>query len=243
MPPAYKASSVKLGASRRVYARKRAVVARASVLGAARGYLRTGGFYGRFRGRRMYPGSELKFLDTALASTAVPAVGVVNTNLVVIPQGDTESNRNGRKVQVKSIWVKGTITLPPDQATSAASDRVRIMLVQDKQANGAVFTTTNVLVSGSYLAFRQLENQGRFNILYDQTFSLNAMAGVGTATTEYARGFNIYKKCNIPIEYDTSATTGAITTQRSNSLAILMISQANNVSLVDYNARVRYSDN
>lgn len=31
-------------------------------------------------------------------------------------------------------------------------------------------------------------------------------------------------KCNIPIEYDNTATTGAITTQRSNSIAVLAFS-------------------
>ena len=62
---------------------------------------RTGGFYGRYRGLD----SELKFLDTEI-STTLDATGEALVNLNVVPQGDTQSSRQGRKIVIKSIHIK-----------------------------------------------------------------------------------------------------------------------------------------
>jgi len=231
---------------RKAGAGKRQMAARAAVVGANRGYLRTGGFYGRFRGRRAGgpASSELKFFDTTLANTNVVTTGTVNPNLVIIPQDDTESGRIGRKVTIKSIWVKGTVFMASAAAATNTSDATRLMLVQDKQANGAAFTVAQVLAQISINGFRNLENENRFRVLWDTTIRINQNGGLAAATFEQARQFSKYIKCNIPIEYDSTASTGAIGTQRSNSLAILMLNhEADNASVVQYRARVRYSDN
>jgi len=234
-----------IGGARRVAAAKRASTSRMAVVGAGRGFLRTGGYYGRFRGRRANAGGELKFFDTVLAATNVPAVGVVNPNLNIVATGDGEQNRIGRKIQIKSVWLKGSATLLTSATAAAATDTVRMILVQDKQANGAAFAVTDVLQNADYLGFRNVANTSRFNILWDKTIDINASA-VFTAVPAglpMVRNFNNYLKCNIPIEFDASLNTGVITTQRSNSIALLMISKNNNISQVQYRARIRYADN
>jgi len=70
---------------------------------------------------------------------------------------------------------------------------------------------------------------------------MNTTGGVAAATLEAGKTYNQYIKCNFPIEYDASAATGAITTQRSNSVAVLMISQGGFCTF-QYNTRIRYSD-
>lgn len=208
-----------------------------------KGYTRTAGYYGRFRGRRTGGGfgGELKFLDTG-SSTLFTTAGAVNPNFVVIPQGVGESERIGRKVTIKSIYLKGVIVHNPVTVNSAANT-CRIMIIQDKQANGAVFAVTDVLETASYLAHRKLENINRFKILKDTTFSINSNSSDGSAPGEAQRPFTYYTRCNIPIEYDTTASTGAIATQRSNSIALLMIADTGTVTTFSYNCRVRYSDN
>jgi len=54
--------------------------------------------------------------------------------------------------------------------------------------------------------------------------------------------FEMYKKCNIPIEY--SGTTGAITEIRSNNIFLLASSdgQADDLVTMVGNCRVRFSD-
>lgn len=188
------------------------------------------------------PQGEVKFLDTTLAATAVPAAGGVNTNLVVIPQDTTTSGRNGRKVMLKTIEIRGNIVLTPQGAGALGSDVVRVLVVQDKQANGAVFTTTDVLATADWRAFPNMFNEQRFKILSDTMTTLDAAAGVVAATVETAQAFHTKIKCNIPVEYDSGATTGAIGTQRSNSIAVLMIAHTNNISTLEYIARVKYTD-
>jgi len=186
-----------------------------------KGYARTGGYYGRF-GR----GGELKFLDTALSFTfdatlEVPATGQLN----LIPQGDTQSQRIGRKVIIKSISLKGNMVSVPAAAAVAASTAY-MWLVMDTQANGAaataadantgVFTTNDAATAQLTLA-----NSSRFRVIKKWAWDFNAPAGVTTAYNRVSKHFNFYKKCSIPIEFDAAATTGAITTIRSNNLFLV----------------------
>jgi len=125
----------------------------------AQDYDRTGGSYGRYAGR----GAELKFFDTSLSflfdtTGEVPATG----QLVLIPQGVTESTRVGRKCVIKSVHLKGitqgVLVLLPTFATTAY-----LYLVLDKQANGAAAAFTDVM-STTLLAtsFHNLANSQRF---------------------------------------------------------------------------------
>lgn len=218
-----------------------AAAARARVVGAQRGYLRTGGYYGRFRGRRAYSGSELKFLDTVLAPTVALNTGNVNPNIVVIPQGDGESERVGRKVVIKSIYFRGLTELTTAASVTDADDVVRIIVVQDKQANGAAFAVTDYLQTADFQSHRNMSNISRFRTLADFQMTMNATAALASDTCESNKLWTKYMKCNIPMEYDNTATSGAISTQRSNSVAVLMISQQQRCD-VSYTVRIRYSD-
>lgn len=211
------------------------------VVGKNRGFLRTGGYYGRYRGRKTGKNAgELKFLDTARTTNPLVVTGTVDTNLVVIPTGAGESDRIGRQVTVKSIYMRHTIVLAP---TANGVDKVRCIVVNDTQANGAVFAVTDVLASASMESHYNLANQQRFRILADMNFTLNSQAYNGSTETPLYRDIKRYIKCNIPIEYNNvAATTGAIGTQRSNSIAILWINAATNQSDVTGITRVRYSD-
>jgi len=216
------------------------------VVGKNRGYLRTGGYYGRFTGRRNRKGNELKFFDTILGTTTVANTGNVATNLCVVPQDATESGRIGRKITIKSISIRGQFDLPSTGTVANTSDAARFMLVQDRQANGAAFAVLDVLSTAGMNSHRDLENESRFRILKDFQMDLNAGGGgmnpaATPVSTTVTRQWKFYVKCNIPIEYDSTATTGAIGTQRSNSIAPLFISDIG-VCTTTYVARIRYTD-
>lgn len=173
----------------------------------------------------------------------MPAAGTVTTNLNVVPQGDTESMRNGRKIVIKSIWIKGYIELIPAGGLQvAAADVYRMVLIQDKQANGATFAVTDYLVSASAIAHKNLANSSRFVTLWESHRALVAGSGVSGAFGDSIHAVNKYIKCSIPIEFDASATTGAITTQRSNSLALLLLS-SDGLCATNFTVRIRYQDN
>jgi len=227
----------------RVYAKSAA--ARTTLTSAQRGYMRTGGYYGRYRGRRATQ-AEMKFLDTTLTTTAA-AAGSLSGSLNIVAQGDTESQRNGRKITIKQISIRATLLMNNSTAVTDTSEEVRFLLVQDKQANGAAATVLDVLETASVRAFNNLANKSRFNILVDKRFSLNQMGATPTGAAytfgELTQNFALYKKCNIPIEYDNSATTGAITTIRSNNLFFILLGETGALATMSSTTRIRYTDN
>ena len=120
------------------------ITKRANAIAAARGYVRSGGYYGRFAGR----GAEHKFLDTGLTGTfdttgEVLPGGGTSTGLNLIAQGTTESNRVGRKCVITKILIRGHVTT----ASTEANNIIRMLLVLDKQANGAYPAYADVLTS------------------------------------------------------------------------------------------------
>ncbi len=220
--------------------RQRATQGRA-ITPAQRGYVRTSGFYGR--------GSESKFFDTdvdAILGTITATMELANLNIIV--QGNTESNRIGRKVVLKRVDCKGIMTLPAATDAANTSEVVRLLLVCDKQTNGAAFAATDIWETDSYRSFNNLANSSRFRVLQSKTYTFNATAGSGRGTTDtlsygevvipWKMGVNL----NLPIEFDNSATTGAVTTQRSNSLWIVSQSTTGTVVMSVSNARVRFMD-
>jgi len=202
------------------------------------GVYRKSGFYGRFSG----PNAELKFLDTALSfnidrTLEVPATG----QLALIPQGQTESTRVGRSCTIRSVEIKGVINM-----TGAATpdDVVSIYLIMDTQTNGAAAAATDVFTStDGPIALRNLEKSTRFTILKKWVFNMNAQAGVAAAYGAMARNIQYYRKCNIPMLYDSSASTGALTTITTNNLFLMAGSYlADDQCTFAGNCRIRFSD-
>lgn len=211
---AYRAQTPRQKQQAQAYAKGKRDAALARKRSVVPGVTRTGGFY-----RRMTAGgAENKFLDTALSwnfdlTGEVPATG---GQINLIPQGDTQSTRDGRKATITSILVKGSVSFLPT-AAGAAADILHLYLVLDTQCNGApagvtdVFTGTNIADSPL-----NLSNSERFKILKHWKWNVCAKAGVATAFAGDSRALQWYKKCNIPLIF--SSTTGAITEIRSNNV-------------------------
>jgi len=196
----------------------------------------------------MQPGGpELKFLDTVEPQSAVAAAGTLGqVSLNIIPQDDTESGRVGRKVSIKKFMVKALMILPATTVAANSVDRIRLMFIVDRQANGASPTVAQILATPSTIdSFQNLANASRFQILYDKTHTISANAGgAPTATPSFSqenRFVKISKKVDIPIEFDSTAATGALTTIRSNNIFQVAWTQGAFITL-GYTCRIRYSD-
>jgi len=183
------------------------------------GVTRRAGFYGRYGVAALQQGMkpELKFFDTALSfnfdlTGEVPATG----QLTLIPQGDTESTRDGRIAVIKSVQIRGQALLNPSTG-AAAAEVAYLYLVLDTQCNGAAAAITDVFTSNAMATnLLQLNNSGRFRIMKKWVLPFNAGAGVTTAYNNVIIPIEFYKKCNIKVDW--SSTTGAITEIRSNNL-------------------------
>lgn len=223
---------------------------RARVSGRARGYQRTSGFYGRFAGA----GAELKFLDTVKAGTNIDNQGtMLSSSLNVIAQGNGENERIGRKLVIRHISIKGQLHLSgATDLIASAHNRLRLLVVLDKQCNGAAATLADIIKSTgdvpSVDAHRDLANMSRFQVLHDKTVVFNVQAVAQTAagiyvTPQIVKTWEYSKSCNVPIEYDSVTTDGVIGTIRSNNLLVFAVAQNDaQACAVGYVCRVRFSD-
>lgn len=233
--------------------------ARSRVAQASRGYQRTGGYYGRFNLGGAYSrlrrnpfvrrsDVEKKFIDTTIADATTGTTWEASTSQNLVAQGTTESTRVGRKIVIKNIMCHGRWTLSPtDDGTAIRGPcYIRCLLVLDKQANGAIPATSQVVETDTSVdTFNNLANKDRFKILYSKKIMLNPPSSGGTAIAMDVGGdgdqFEFYKKCNIPIEFD--STAGAITEIRSNNLFWMYVrSDASGTVTFNVTTRLRFTD-
>lgn len=138
--------------------------------------------------------NEVKYIDTEYFGLIPTTLANVNTDfgpINLIQQGDGESQRIGRKVQITSIHVKGYIENSFDQA-GAGSIRTAIVLdkVNDGQTSNALDVYQQTADPGlESCAFRNLDRTDRFRVLKDEmhTFSHhNSYWAVSTAQFQCA---------------------------------------------------------
>ncbi len=211
------------------------------------GYYRKSGYYGRYGAGSAKP--ELKFHDIDVDDAVIAAGATIQNagTINIIAQDTTESTRVGRKCTIRNINWRYKMRLPATSTQVDTGDTVRMILYLDKQCNGTTAVTTDILETADFQSFNNLANKSRFRILLDRTYPMFAMAGSGRGTTDtLAFGETIkvgtfFKKCSIPIEYDNTATTGALTTIRSNNLGVMLLSESGLASFSS-KFRLRFSD-
>ncbi len=219
-----------------------------------RGYLRTAGYYGRYNvgAPRAGMSVEKKFFDTIISGFYDTAAEVL-TSVNLIPQGVTEATRVGRKCTVTDINIKGEVRWDSITWATLESSQVRLVLVLDKQANGAnpafadVFDTST---STTVNAFRLLSNVDRFTVLKNwhivpQNIASSTTDNWATIANTVVQAptsrFKFSKKCKIPLEF--SSTTGAITEIRSNNIVLFAVAVGqDDVYLSRITVRIRFTD-
>lgn len=173
--------------------------------------------------------------NTVTISSDAPQVVLLNG----IAAGDDEVTRTGLKTSMTSYNFAYTI-LP----VIAAADQyyVRVMLVRDRQANGAAPTLVQILQSaGANLAIVAHYNRNnvpnRFDIIYDRVHGFDALI----KAEQYSRRLN--KKLKVDIKYNGNGATIAQIT--SNSIFLIAVSNvlaAGNVPTMVFAFRGRFMD-
>jgi len=207
-------------------ARAAVAAARATLISSRRRY----GTSSRRRNR----GPELKFLEPS--GSVIVAGQATHTQLALntgINQGDDITNRTGRKIMMKSIYVRFNSCFT---STTAGSSAIRIMIVYDKQPNAAQYAVTDLLSSNVITGMINLDNRERFLVLCDQ------VVPVHSATDPL--NFVWYKKVNLPVIYNgtnggtiADITTGTLTAQICQQNGIITNAPTNT-----FRARIRFED-
>lgn len=207
------------------------------------GFTRRTGFYGRYHTSVSKGTGELKFYDDDLAQFIVPDTGIIVDSVNKVAQGVGESDRIGRKFTIKRIEMASIWILPGLTAINAGYDTILCLVYLDKQANGVAATITDLLtdtVNDKALSRSNVANKNRFRILkrFLITISPNTTDSAD-GTVSVARHTDWSIPCNIPIEM--SATSGAMSTIRSNNIGLAFISQIGNAA-VKFTTRIYFSD-
>lgn len=121
---------------------------------------------------------ELKSCDRYEAGGGISTSAtfiILNQNMADTPF----YNFIGSEIQMKSAYIAGQIFVSNPPVDSKLSDYIRVMLVYDRQANGALFTKPDLLESANIngvtdntvLAFRKVGTKDRFLVLADKRIS------------------------------------------------------------------------
>lgn len=117
--------------------------------------------------------SERFYIDTTLPHTAPTAAASTITPLHNIVIGDHDNNRTGNSIFVKSLTVRGTISL----AGSLPQAAVRLLVVRDKQQVSDTTPAVNAVLeypngSAGINSYLNTAHRGRFDILFDRRYTL-----------------------------------------------------------------------
>lgn len=194
--------------------------------------------------------------NTGLSTTAAYVL------LNGLAPGDGLQNRQGRKVVMKSVRVRGQFYIN-QQGTAPSFDWLRVALVYDRQPNGGlptlysdIFAQTDV--SGSTtsdaLSLPNISNVDRFLILKVFEMGVPAALGAANATPQsqwpavqdyrQATSFKFFKKLNLDVRFNqnTSGGVGDITTGSLFLVFIGMNGAADRQFAAHVHARVRFTD-
>lgn len=178
--------------------------------------------------------AEKQKVDVSVSTSTISSTPAV-THLTAIATGDAEGSRTANSILLKYLYINGTIQIH----TSANFSRVRCVVVRDKQQVGdtaPVYTDVfETAPSGSGTqAFLNKNTVGRFDIIYDRTYALDAQ-----------RPQAIVSKM-IPLKSHARYNGSASTDIQKGGIYIMLVSDVTaggNVPTVYLQARLAYYDN
>lgn len=200
---------------------------------------RQGGLYYTPKPNVMY-----KYVDSTISGNA--AYDQPPQLLNGIALGSENNNRIGRKVLLKSLYLRLFISKVAGTAQNY-SFPVRILIVYDRQTNGAAPALSDILSSATGAAVESpnnLNNVDRFYTCYDITREVQVTGGNSTNYTFTGVYMTKYCKLNLPQTFKSSAgtTVSDIATGSMYLFAIADSTAATAICSVAGIARLRFCD-
>lgn len=195
---------------------------------------------------------EKKVFDRDSTLYQVNSTGSFTLLCAPIPGSDM-TNRIGRKILIKSVYVRGFVGHERAMnlaAIDASGQLPRMILFIDYQPNGAAPAVTDILKETGPVSQLNLNYRDRFKILCDKQWVVDPFMYSAVATQSYASAANtlkpvkVYKKLNLTTVFN-AGTAGTIADIASGALYMFWIGGAV-AGTQDINAsictRVRYVD-
>lgn len=188
--------------------------------------------------RRVYKKVMRPEIKTIYATGTSPCDNVGTIQLLNgIAQGDTGDTREGRKITLKSIQLRGVDYVID---TTGKDQMHRIMIVQQLRPNGAYPLISDILQATTISSLRNRFKLHDFKVLYDKTITLNASGESGST-----RFIHLYKKLFFN-QYFNSQSTGNVADIQSNALYLITVgSNASGATAgaIGYTVQLSFIDN
>lgn len=189
---------------------------------------------------RTYGGVPMRFRDLqenfdTSTSPAVEDSGEAYSLVADIARGTSVNERTGNKISIKrvdiSMYLRNTLSTNADPLYAPGNFKFRIMLIQDKQANGALATMDTIYENPfdeaipRGMQFMNYENRMRFTVLaeWEMTATAPSLSAVDLTRFNYTaptKSVTYTPKKPIVVYWDEADTTGAQTAMRSNNLIL-----------------------
>lgn len=170
-----------------------------------------------------------KKTSDVLATMAIPNGAVTWSPLQhinIVPQGTTGNSRVGRKIQMKSLYLRIIYA----QAS-------RIIVVYDRASQNGSATApliTDILTADNSIAHKNLNNGERFVTLIDDTVKYESTATTGSEFKEY------YRKIDLSAMFTSTAGTAAELT--TGGVWIMFANYGAATPTGSHYSRIRYTD-
>lgn len=168
--------------------------------------------------------------------------------------GDIDGTRDSAQIQMKFLQIRMNISADETKMlTNNEGFNIRCMIVYDKQPNGAVINTSQLLQTGgtagrNFYAPTLFSYRKRFKILMDKNYAFSPISNTRNDATqafryEFApRVIRIAKKINLPAQYITGVGAGDITDLIKGSLYFLTFADRDNTAYqVDVLTKLTYN--
>lgn len=215
-----------------------------------------------------YLGIELKYFDQYFPATTLDAAATpgntfrcdpaTQLSLVAVSTGAGPTNRDGKKIRCRSLYIKGTVFRPAYKGYSQPQEPMSayVAVVLDRQCNASqlapaqVFTNPAGTAIGNTCLLRNLEYSDRYRILRDQVFLLpgGPMANNAAADTFSSSGVIRHFEWYIPLNFDilfntvtpSAATVASIVSNNVGVIACATINGVNCTAALAYTSRLRF---
>jgi len=182
--------------------------------------------------------TEFKVKYTTTTQSEITSAGAI-ASINSIDQGDTKSDRSGRKIRITKVSCRIMVEFNPSSALTVPNQNLRFMLIVDRQARGSLFGLTAILndgsISDSIVSPYNLDNSKRFHVYCDQVCNVSSAYPT--------RFINLTIMPNFDVIY--TGTGGGVSDIITNLLGYLFVSDiagGSNGPLVTATFTVRFAD-
>lgn len=192
---------------------------------------------------------ELKSFDNSGANFIVSTSGDF-TNLCFPASGGDINQRVGRKITLKSYYIRARVALTAAETIPAASitipcQEARMIVFVDFQPNGALPTVLDLLQINSPVSQLNLGNRERFKVLSDKCYPFDCLEYSGSDYLSCNRTIHCIKKYkDINVDMIFSGATGSISDVKTGVLYMFWIGSSPALTAITctFSSRVRYMD-